>query len=259
MRVGVSWERRNISLKKIQFITDLKDFFSHCGGRRIGRLYARGTGITVVYGICPFCHIGQHQYVTGHFIYVRQPIFHIGRFVYVIGVVKVQLYASVFRCYHTQDAGEAQCYSPAAFISFIKGSPTGAVAPIGVSCRQSRPTAIAHSSLIVYPLHLGDRERKLRITVAALQMQITGLRGHDRGSLAGLTASSVQVGAPRWDGGLRGRLRPCPYGRHFLVAFIQPRPLPHWERSGQPPPFRRAKSSIAPGRREATHPGVDLA
>ena len=67
--------------------------FSHCGGRRIGRLYASGTGITVVYGICPFCHIGQHQYVTGHFIYVRQPIFHIGRFVYVIGVVKVQLYA----------------------------------------------------------------------------------------------------------------------------------------------------------------------
>ena len=56
-------------------------------------LYASGTGITVVYGICQFCHIGQHQYVTGRFVYVRGQIFHIGRFVYAIGVVKVQLYA----------------------------------------------------------------------------------------------------------------------------------------------------------------------
>ena len=31
--------------------------------------------------------------MTGHFVYVRGQIFHIGRFVYAIGVVKVQLYA----------------------------------------------------------------------------------------------------------------------------------------------------------------------
>ena len=62
-------------------------------------------------------------------------------------------------------AGVAQCYSPAAFIAFIKGAPTGAVAPIGVSCRPSRPTAIAHFADRVSSASQEERDRKLRNAV----------------------------------------------------------------------------------------------
>ena len=64
-------------------------------------------------------------------------------------------------------AGVAQCYSPAAFIAFIKGAPTGAVAPIGVSCRPSRPTAIAHFADPASSASQEERDRELRITVTS--------------------------------------------------------------------------------------------
>ena len=48
-----------------------------------------------------------------------------------------------------------------------------------------------------------------------------------------------------------------------MVATSPSRPFirdsPPQGRSGKPPPFRRAKSSTAPERQVATHPGVELA